>query len=195
MKRIKQDQASNDENIVNLDKQIDDEARRMETDTRERRDEAKQRLDETKANLDANAAQLKSLEADIRSKSDSLETFGTEGTRLDAQVAQAKTEVSACNDQIRNCDARMRNKLAPFGQHIDEVIAEVKKMKWNGKTPVGPLGMHVKLKDRRWAEVMRVTLGGLMNSWAVTDARDRPILKALLMRTGKHVPPSLLYGA
>jgi structural maintenance of chromosomes protein 6 len=187
MKRIQQDLTSNEENIANLGKQIEEEALRMATHRRDRRDEAKQKLEQSKADLDANAAQLKSIEADLRANTDKSETLAAEERKLDAQVAQAQTEVSTCKEQIRNCEARGRNKLAPFGNRIDEVVAQVNKTKWHGKTPVGPLGVHVKLKDMQWADVMKVTLGSLMNSWAVTDARDRQTLKALLMKSGKQV--------
>ncbi|KAG1810673.1 uncharacterized protein BJ212DRAFT_1378104, partial [Suillus subaureus] len=53
-------------------------------------------------------------------------------------------------------------------------------MKWYGDVHVDPLGMHLKLKDMTWANLMRIQLGDLMSAFAVTDARDRPQLKKLL---------------
>jgi hypothetical protein len=68
-------------------------------------------------------------------------------------------------------------------------------MKWHGDVPVGPLGMHVKLKEMAWADLMRIQLGGLMSAFAVTDARDRPQLKRLLDQTKKCVGLPLYFSS
>ena len=70
---------------------------------------------------------------------------------------------------------------------MDAVLAEIGRSKWIGDKPVGPFGMFVKLKDPRWAEILRNQLGSIMSSFAVTNAKDRSQLSQILQRTGKLV--------
>lgn len=187
MKRIDQEVSNTNASITKLNRQIDDESRRMETHTREKRDEARVKLDQAQIDVDKNHTQLKAVEARIATEEEQRTGAANEGQQLDARLRDAEKEVRDCSEQIRLCDARAQNNLAPYGERIGEVMAQVKRMTWHGGIPVGPLGLNVKLKDSKWAETMRIQLGGLMTAWAVTDARDRQQLKTLLTKSGKFV--------
>lgn len=187
MRRIDQEVTNTDASIARLDKQIEDEARRMETHTREKRDEARAKLDQVQKDVDANDAHLKAVEADVRADAEQQAGAYAMGKQLDHQLLDAERDVRNCREQINLCDQGAQNSLTPYGERIGEVMAQVKTMKWHGGIPVGPLGLSVKLKDPKWADTMRIQLGSLMSAWAITDARDRGQLKALLTRSGKFV--------
>jgi chromosome segregation ATPase len=187
MKRIDQEIATGKKSIANLDRQIEEEARRMETHTNEKREKARAKLDQAKSDWEAKDAELKKLEAEMRTSDEESQKAENEGRGLDDEVRQAEGEVANCRQQIVNCDNQAKSSFAPYGNNIPEIIEQTKKMKWHGNLPVGPLGVYVKLKDPKWATTMRLQLGNLMTSWAVTDARDRQPLKQLLDKGGKLV--------
>lgn len=200
MKRIDQDIASSKTNISRLTTQIDEEALRMETHTNEKRELARQKLDQAKADWDAKDAEVKRLEAEQRNSGEEASKTEQEGRGLDDELRQAQAEVENCRQQVINCDNQAKSSLSPYGNNIAEVIEQTKRLNWHGQVPVGPLGIYVKLRDPKWAPTMRIQLGNLMTSWAITDARDRKQLKNLLDKSKKFVvraklgqPPLIYY--
>ena len=174
-------------NIKEVDRQIEAEAKRMATHTIERRERARAKSEEAKKAVEDAEARLKSLEDQFREKDEAADDVRREMDRFQASHDQARSRMRECESQIKVARDSEKNVLAPYGTGMEMVIKEVQNMRWHGQKPLGPLGRFVKLKDHKWADVLRANLSGTMVSWAVTDAKDRAPLKALLERYGKYV--------
>lgn len=174
-------------NIKAVERQIEAEAKRMASHTMERRERARAKVEETKKAIENAETRLKSFEDQAREKEEAASDIQREAGRLQASLNQAKTRVQECEGQIKVAKDSEKNALAPYGSGMEAIIKEVQNMNWHGQKPLGPLGRFVKLKDPRWAHVLRVNLSGAMVSWAITDAKDRAQLKALFERHGKYV--------
>jgi len=177
-------------NIRGVERKIEEEAKRMATHTNERRERARAKLEDAKKAIETAEARLRSLENQGREKEAEAADVKHEGERFQASRDQARTRVQECEGQIKVARDSEKNALAPYGSGIEAVIREAQTMRWHGQQPLGPLGRFVKLKDSRWAAVLQKNISGAMVSWAVTDARDRGQLKALLERYGKYVARS-----
>ena len=174
-------------NIKAVERQIEAETKRMATHTIERRERARAKTEDAKKAIENAEARLKSLEDQAREKEAAMDDVRREGERAQASRDQARNRVQECEAQIKVIKDSEKNALAPYGTGMEAVIKEVQKKRWHGQPPLGPLGRFVKLKDHQWADAFRANLSGTMVSWAITDARDRAPLKALLERYGKYV--------
>ena len=172
--------------IKGVERQIEAETKRMAIHTTERRERARAKSEDAKKAIEDAEARLKSLERQLLEKKEAAESVQREGDGFQASCNQAKSRVQECEAQIRIARDSEKNALAPYGKDMETVIKEIQKMRWHGQQPLGPLGRFVKLKDSQWADVLRVNLSGAMVSWAITDAKDRAPLKALLERYAKY---------
>ncbi|KAG1745864.1 P-loop containing nucleoside triphosphate hydrolase protein [Suillus paluster] len=174
--------------IENYIKNIAEEERRLATDTQVKRDELNRKLESARtAVTNADQAQKDFLEAK-RQKHIEQDGIKQRGMAAEAKKNSAQERVVAAQSMISQCKERGQNALAPYGQDIKGVLDQIAKMRWHGEAPIGPLGLHVKLKDMKLADLMKVQLGSLMCAFAVTDARDRAQLKRLLDQTkNNHV--------
>ncbi|KAG2362689.1 P-loop containing nucleoside triphosphate hydrolase protein [Suillus spraguei] len=169
--------------IKNYTRNIAEEERRLAADTQVKRDELNRKLESARTDvLNADQAQKDFLEAK-RQKLTEQEDIKRRGLAAEAKKNSAQERVVAAQSMISQCKEKGQNALAPYGRDIKSVLNQIAKMRWHGDVPVGPLGMHVKLKDMAWADLMRIQLGSLMSAFAVTDARDRQQLKRLLDQT------------
>ncbi|KII86908.1 hypothetical protein PLICRDRAFT_164325 [Plicaturopsis crispa FD-325 SS-3] len=186
----------NDENLMNqslkgCNQQIDDykeriaeESRRMEKHTQGKRDEMNRKLAAARDHVLVAEAEHHNILQQKREKIAELEAAKAQGQPAEMQKQEAQQRITACDGQIARCHEQERNNLAPFGKGIRNVIAQIAQMRWQGEVPVGPLGMHVKMRDQSWADLMRVQIGGLMSAFAITDTRDKQQLKNLLNSSG-----------
>lgn len=113
-----------------------------------------------------------------------VRTKRAEYDQVNASRGKLRGDIEATQHNIDRLMNSQKNKINLFGNNLDRVLADVSHARWHGKTPVGPLGQYVELKDPRWAELMRVNLGTMMASFAVTDAKDREPLNKILQKHG-----------
>jgi structural maintenance of chromosomes protein 6 len=96
-----------------------------------------------------------------------------------ADVQQRTVEAEGRRDQLREAT---RGKGGPmiYGPWMPQVLSIIQNTRWVGEMPVGPFGRHVKLKDKKWARVLRVGIGNFLGGFAVTNHKDRVTLKKIL---------------
>lgn len=161
----------------------------MESRSREKRDRANAQLEQASTQLKEKENELKSIVEDRRRLQTEAESAHAEGERLNAQSKALKDLIVECDGHIRTLTQMERSKYAQFGTNMEQVVAEIQRSRWHGQPPVGPFGLYVKVREpEKWGKLLQVIIGGMMSSFAITDARDRPALADILSRSGKSVP-------
>jgi structural maintenance of chromosomes protein 6 len=152
-----------------------------------KQDELNKRLQQATLDVQAAEANLKQAEALVVEKKNETSTLRAQGDETEREIATARDSVKRLQEQIQRCVEQQNNSLAPYGRDLKTVLERIGRMSWHGQKPLGPLGVYVKMKDRVWANLLRIVLGSHMSSFAVTDSRDLPVLKKLLQETRKCV--------
>jgi len=99
----------------------------------------------------------------------------------DADLKNLKEKAADLRHQLEQVEQAEKNRYAVYGPNMVHVLREIQQARWFGETPVGPLGVHIKVRDaQKWGELLSVQLGNLLTAFAVTHPRDRPALKQLL---------------
>ncbi|KAI6129762.1 hypothetical protein EDD16DRAFT_1689974 [Pisolithus croceorrhizus] len=161
-----------DKAIQEYNIKIVEETRRMETHTLARREELNRSLEEAKQAVAAAEHAHRTVCDEKRTKQTATEECKEKGMAAQNQAKQAQERIQECNTMIN--------------RDMKRILEQIKQMRWYGDTPIGPLGLHVRLKDQRWASLLRSQLGTLMSAFACTDPRDRPQLKRLFDQTRNH---------
>ena len=172
--------------IKDYEEKIAEEARRLEAHTQAKRDEINRRLDIAKEAVAEADRRFKDVIEQRRNKLLERDEVKSKGLAAEAKKQQHQERITECQTMINRCKEQEKNSLAPYGHDIKGVLHSISKIHWHGDTPVGPLGLYVKLKDQKWGPLLRGQLGNLMTSFACTDARDRPQLKKILDQSKKY---------
>ncbi len=172
--------------IADYERQIKDEQARMESRSRDKRDRANAKLHEAQASIAEKEQQVKAIAEQRQRLAGEAEAAHAEGSRLMTEQKSMAERVRECEEQIRRCEEMERSKYAQFGNRMDSVVSQIQSRNWHGQPPVGPFGLYVKVKEpERWGDLLRIVIGNDMSSFAVTDARDRPVLADILEKSGK----------
>jgi chromosome segregation ATPase len=105
---------------------------------------------------------------------------------LEGQLSSMQTRVLDAEERLQQLRQHAHGKggTAIYGQGIPGVLRLINSTRWVGIKPMGPLGMYVHLKDKKWAKVLRIGLGYLMGSFAVTNMQDCKTLTKILNENG-----------
>lgn len=180
------------EQIEAYDSQIAEESQRLMAQTQSQREERQAEIQDAEADLQNAVAHLQDISAQKVALQSQLDAIANEGRAKGQEAEDIRTRLIAENKQSLDRLERMeKDKFAVFGNDIPglqaKIAAETSRNRWRGTPPIGPLGMFVQLKKEfRWAkEVLGAQLKAPLGSFAITDARDRPLLLDLLRRTDK----------
>lgn len=172
--------------VTNLEKDIRARAE-SQGDIQAEREAAQQRLEASQTRCDTAKQELAMIADEPASMQRKLNQIREQGKRVDADIARARQETEAATSNIEQCRQQGGDDIRLFGNNLGAVLDIIDKEKWYGEVPVGPFGLFVKVKDPKWAMVMRIQLGQLMSSFAVTDNRDRYKLRQILDHQRKFV--------
>lgn len=172
--------------IKNYDEKIAEETRRLEAHTQAKRDEINRRLDAAKEAVAEADHRNKQVIEQKRNELIKKDEVKSKGQAAEGKRQQLQDRITECQTMINKCKEQEKNSLAPYGIDIKGVLQSISKTHWHGDTPIGPLGLYVKVKDQKWAPLLRAQLGNLMTSFACTHAKDRLQLKKILDQSKKY---------
>jgi len=174
--------------IEGYETQIQQEARRMEKHTQAKREETQRKLEQARQAVSDADERLKQLAAEFRELEQANKDLYSSGKEDEARVNELRANIQRCQEIIEQCKQKENDKYIPYGKNIKMLLDKIKMMQWHGEVPLGPLGTYVGAKDPgKWGTILRYHLGQFLTAFAVTDARDRPIMKKLLNDSGKYV--------
>ncbi|KAK7037566.1 Structural maintenance of chromosomes protein 6 [Paramarasmius palmivorus] len=170
-----------DSQIAELTVQINEEKERLESDTQAKLAEYQQKLERAQEAIDNASREVTSAGERITTLGPQVQDLLTRWEEEKERFKTSEDKIAYCQDMIARCRQGERNRYLAYGNNIPQVLERVRDTRWHGNVPLGPLGLYVKVKDaEKWAELLRNQLGRLLTAFAITDARDRPILKQIL---------------
>ncbi len=176
---------SNNKAINMYEERIKAETEKLQADAQERRAEREQLLQAVKTEAETLEASAREAHERVREKIAARDELKAKIQTAEEEVEKAKDEITRYTQQIDMCDQQMRSRFAPYGNDMENVLQKIQVARWHGDVPKGPLGSYVNLPERQWAPIMRAQLGSLMMAFAITDARDRPQMKKILLDSQK----------
>lgn len=167
-------------NLEKAKKEIDDANAVLAQDAQ--RERVRASIKAAQKAFDEAAARDRELQVETGRAKEVVEAYRRELSIIEREFADVQhrtVEAEGRRDQLREAT---RGKGGPiiYGPWMPQVLGMIQSTRWVGEKPIGPLGMHVKLKDKKWARVLRVGIGNFLGGFAVTNHQDRLTLKKIL---------------
>jgi chromosome segregation ATPase len=94
--------------------------------------------------------------------------------------------VAQANQEVQNLIRTKDDTLQSFHNNMPNAFREIqRRVKEFRDAPIGPLGMHVKLrdpKDEDWVKILEKMFGKNLNAFLVTNFDDRKKLESILQK-------------
>lgn len=172
--------------IADVQRQIDLETQRLASDTQAKRDETRRQIEEANRKLQEAKDALPDIINQLRSLNERTQALQNEGAAKERELAAARDKVIHDNRMIRQAIDQDKDKYVAYGRNMVQLLERIKRERWHGEMPLGPLGVHVKCREpEKWGDLLRKQLSSVLTAFSVTDARDSPVLKNMLKASGK----------
>lgn len=173
--------ANMNKSIAACDLAIATETDRLAQATQEKREEFARKMEEAQSIVAENQATITELatrKADVATRIKSAKEAEVEKEQEMKTLKRNITDIENDMSQLQHSE---NNKYAAYGAGMAQAIAKIAQTRWYGDVPLGPLGLHVKVKEPDvWADMLAQQLSAQLTAFAVTDARDRDTVKNIL---------------
>lgn len=189
------------DSVIELNKGIERYEEQIREETAKLADEGKarrQQLEEERSSMQRERQELQDGVIDKedqqreidRKLEDSLRQEEEEGHNL----RRLKNEFSSNEARLSQLRESTTNRLTAFGGPKVPALLQAINQETGWRTkPIGPLGVHCKLKDMRWQRVLESVMGNNLNAFFVSNHQDRQRLKRIMDRVACF--PPVLIGA
>jgi chromosome segregation ATPase len=117
----------------------------------------------------------------------SREVAATEFEQTKPPLVEKSGELERISGLITRLQRDAGNKFAPFRPNMVQLVKAVdNETRWRTK-PVGPMGLHVKLKRQEWSSQIETTFGGVLDSFICTNKEDQTLLSQIMKRVNCSV--------
>lgn len=166
--------------IAGFEASIAQEEAKMSKHAGGRREQVQRQLTQAQEALDQVETDLRDIAQRRNEKVEERRTLEQES--IAASHTANEKQTAARNNQMAMQQAKQaeKNKFAAFGQGMSRALDQIRHSRWHGEIPLGPFGQFVKVRDQKWAPVMRLVLGQQMFGFRITDGKDRQQLKQIL---------------
>ncbi|KAL5265398.1 hypothetical protein ACHWQZ_G006196 [Mnemiopsis leidyi] len=129
--------------------------------------------------MTATTSAMENLEHKLSDMTESLQ-------RIREDIEQTDGQIRRHQDMLRTQQEAKKNRVSVFGRSMPDLLRRVEEADRLGrfhKKPRGPFGLHIKVKDPKWANVIELAIGSLAMNFVVNDQHDKSVLQELFRKS------------
>ncbi|KAF3081083.1 Structural maintenance of chromosomes protein 6 [Orbilia oligospora] len=105
-------------------------------------------------------------------------------------VQKKEASVRGAKDALKQLTSSHSGNLNLYGQNIPKLLEAIGRASWRAGKPIGPIGLFVKLKDKKWSSIVERQLGRVLTGFITSSLEDKDRLMSL---TREHKCANTVY--
>jgi len=138
-------------------------------------------IDEAKQKLAAEQRDLNEASSNVRRVEQEMSTLTQRIRHLGASYDATKGRVEELRNQAKKLSqdkGDVLRRIHPNMPNLKRMVEQKKNL--FDKPPIGPIGLHIKIKNSQWEKVVEEHIGGILGTFLVGSMRDRQTLDKLM---------------
>ena len=149
-----------------------------------------------KKRLEDAKIEQKRVQEEIEEKQKSIDNFSDRKRSVqqafitaESNLERSQRELRSLKSDLRSSEQSRTNKVSKFGgTNMIRLVDMIEKSKAKfQKMPVGPIGMHVSVKNKKWNRAVEFVTGSMLTSFVVHSQHDNKILYGLARKCNINV--------
>jgi chromosome segregation ATPase len=113
---------------------------------------------------------------------DQIDHIRNQKSSWEGQLQRNQEDITRYENLLQQLSEQKSNNLKIFGPTIPDVISAINREKNWYKKPVGPFGLHIKLLNPEWSEILESVIGSTLSTFAVHNHKDQKLLADIMKR-------------
>lgn len=197
LSELKMDAHSINREFGSLRSQLEDLNRRISEEANKKSDSVQSHLRSRMAELETELVTINKDITDGRAAEPGLATCLGDLQRKIASINAKKQDINrqldSAKEALHLAEQSCGNRVLAYGPRMIEVLESICRTTSFSKPPIGPVGLHVKLKDEKWTLAMEAILHSNVESFIVNSHQDRVILQKILQKYSLTNPITVVH--
>ncbi|GAM83237.1 hypothetical protein ANO11243_012230 [Dothideomycetidae sp. 11243] len=177
LRHIKTDLNAAKQEVKKQKAAIAEEERRIESATGPA--QAQKLTELREAELDAEEKKRQSNSTDKQSLDQAKERADAEVKLAKRALVPAQRASDTAEGQLSSLLRSQGDQMKGFNDNMPKLLKAIQNETRFRQKPVGPLGLHVRLKKPEWSPIVESIFGGVLEAFVVTNPQDQSILRTL----------------
>ncbi|KAH8592255.1 hypothetical protein B0O99DRAFT_549081 [Bisporella sp. PMI_857] len=104
--------------------------------------------------------------------------------KMEAQLKAKMAELAESRKRLQALDNSRGDAMAGYERGMPDLLKRIDRDTGFKETPIGPIGLYVKLLKPEWSPVVEAVLGGMLNGFVVTSKADQARLAPMMRQFG-----------
>ncbi|KFY25726.1 hypothetical protein V491_01613 [Pseudogymnoascus sp. VKM F-3775] len=109
-----------------------------------------------------------------------------------APLRQKQSEIERCQERLSSISRDAGQQMAGFDQKIPRLLNMIKNDQGFNETPVGPIGLHIRLIKPVWSNALEKSIGNVLNGFVVTSKADQQRLSNMMRQINLQRCPIMI---
>lgn len=124
---------------------------------------------------------------------DELRDASTRAKNIENPLHAKEKEFADCKRRLADLNSDRGDIMAGFPKSMPQLLQKIRTDQGFRETPVGPIGLHVRLRESKWSQLLESVLGTMLSSFVVTSKADQTRLSGILRQFSlEHNCPILI---
>lgn len=146
---------------------------------------AESKVQDIRAQIEASSEAAGPLQDDLHKARQELDKVVT-------PLEVKRSELRACEDTIRSLTKDANQALSGYDPKVIRLMTMIKDDKQFRERPVGPVGLHIRLRNPIWSNILERSIGNILGGFIVTSKADQQRLSELMRRFGIENSPVVI---
>ncbi|KAI6661713.1 hypothetical protein LOD99_9900 [Oopsacas minuta] len=193
LKAIQQNIASCKKECSFFEKKIKELKERAKKDLTPVWEERKREEDELSTNKNNVEQKLLKIEEEIKQNQSLSSKLNSRFEGFRNKLSNNDHTIVETKNRIERLLRSQSNELSLYGEYMPALMEKIRTNSSSfSRTPKGPIGSFLAVKDRKWALGVEAGIGGLMKSFIVDNLNDRVLLNRLMKEVCRDRPPPIV---
>ena len=166
--------------MVSFQNEIEEEHRRLSDADGGRNAERRQEIEEKREEAGRAKDDLRNYEDDLPRLEDLRRYAADEHKRAQNEVNKQRINKQQAEERLNKKMRDRSQQRSPYPQSMQQLLKNIQEDGGFQRTPVGPIGQHVRLSKPEWSSILEKSLGSSLDSFIVTSKEDQTRLSALM---------------
>ncbi|KFY29597.1 hypothetical protein V494_08642 [Pseudogymnoascus sp. VKM F-4513 (FW-928)] len=109
-----------------------------------------------------------------------------------APLRQKQSEIERCQERLSSITRDAGQQMAGFDPKIPRLLTMIKNDQGFNETPVGPVGLHIRLIKPVWSNALERSIGNVLNGFVVTSKADQQRLSNMMRQINLQRCPIMI---
>ncbi|KAK6514158.1 Structural maintenance of chromosomes protein 6, variant 3 [Arthrobotrys conoides] len=123
--------------------------------------------------------EIKDVDENIRLEQNKNHDNKAKLDELGDKVQQKEASLRSARDDLKQLTTNHSGDLNVYGKNLSKLRQAIDRTSWQAGKPIGPIGLFVKLKDKKWSPILERQLARVLTGFITSSLEDKDRLIGL----------------